>query len=650
MPAPTNSYRIVVERTGPGLREQILSLVRSRFKASENYSSVFRRKLPEYYDLWRGYSTGNFTPTKNNIWIPLIYSTIWSDVARKAATAFAQWPALSCSGYGPDDRPIAQKQEALLNAQLQDVGLISKEITTFLCADLYGTAVSQTMWEHKEEIRNSTVMKSLPLSRDVVRTMQRQRVTTFDGPNHRNIDLLDFFPQPGYKEINGPGGMQWCLVRYYLDFDDCRFLASEAGGFVFDPNEVRRLAYEDSNVSVRPDESLLRRFEARLGVAPQRYGAETFTRPVEIIEMWGHIPSEFAELFGGSTNVVISIANDKYIFRAADNPFEHRNKPFIKFSPTPDPHYFYAPGKAEIACQLQIAANRFINHQLDAADLAVHPMMMYNANMGVNPRNLIARPGGLFRIEAPPNTDVRSAISPVQMDMRGIQVGAEMVRTMSAFIQQGSAVVEDTVMGLAGPDRQTAREFLGRREASGTRLMLESVLYDNDYLEPLGNHYISMDTQFLELDREVLILGNAATIDPMTGAPINSTRHLINGEVLANQYAVRANGTTMSLSRETEKANLLTLTQIIAGASANPAVAGAINMVNFLRHIFYKFDFRDVNEVISANPQVQTQLAAAGVEGAGAIPMSGDQQGMLQLVGGGAPSGPMSGVPGMQAA
>ena len=506
------------------------------------------------------------------------------------------------------------------------------------------------MWEHKEEIRNSTVMQALPLNGNVVRTMQKQRVITFDGPNHRNIDLLDFYPQPGYREINGPGGMQWCLVRYYLDYDDCRFLASESGGFIFDPAEVQRLAYEDSNVNARPDESLLRRFEARMGIAPQRYSAESFTRPVEIIEMWGTIPSEFAELFGGSTNVVISIANDKYIFRAADNPFEHRNKPFLKFSPTPDPHYFYAPGKAEIACQMQIAANRFLNHQLDAADIAVHPMFIYNANMGINPRNLWAGPGRLFRVEAPPNTDVRSAISPLQMDMRGVQVGSEMVQTMSQFIQMGSGVVEDTVMGLAGGDRQTAREFLGRREAAGTRLMLESVLYDNDYLEQLGNHYISMDTQFLELDREVLILGDAAQNDPITGAPINNTRHLINAEVLAKQYAVRANGTTMSISRETEKANLLTLTQVIMGASANPAVAGAINMVNYLRHIFHRFGFHDVNEVIQSNPNVAQQLEGAGIPGAAGVPAANDTQGLLSLVGGGAPSGPMSGVPGMQAA
>lgn len=650
MNGPSSSYQLQVERSGPALREQILNLVRSRRDASERYSAVFRRKLPEYYDLWRGFTTGNFTPTKNNVWLPLIYSTIWSDVARKVATAFAQWPVLSCSGYGPADRPIAQKQEALLNAQLSDVGLISKEITTFLCADLYGTAISQTMWDHKEEIRNSTVMRSLPLSGEIVRTMQRQRVVTFDGPNHRNLDLLDFYPQPGFKELNGPGGMQWCLVRYYLDLDDCRFLASEAGGFVFDPAEVRRLSYEDSNVNVRPDESLLRRFEARLGVSPSRYGVEAYTRPVEIIEMWGHVPSEFAFLFGGSTNVVISIANDRYIFRASDNPFEHRNKPFIKFSPTHDPHYFYAPGKAEITAQSQIAANRFINHQLDGADIAVHPMFVYNANMGVNPRSLWAGPGRLFRVEAPPGTDVRAAISPLQMDMRGVQMGGEMVQVMSNYIQQGSAVIEDTVMGLAGSDRQTAREFLGRREASGTRLMLESVVYDNEYLEVLGNHYLSMDTQFLELDREVLILGDAALNDPETGAPINSTRHLINGEVLANQYAVRANGTTMSLSRESEKANLLTLTQILLGASANPAVAGAVNMVNYLRTVFHRFGFKDVNDVIAQNPAVQTQLAAAGIEGGvNAVPGPNDQQGLLQILGGGVPSGPISGVPAMAA-
>jgi len=52
------------------------------------------------------------------------------------------------------------------------------------------------MWDHREETRDITTFKALPLSGETVRQMETARVTLFDGPNYRPIDLLDFFPNP----------------------------------------------------------------------------------------------------------------------------------------------------------------------------------------------------------------------------------------------------------------------------------------------------------------------------------------------------------------------------------------------------------------------------------------------------------------------
>ena len=632
------SYKIRPTDFGTDTREQLLNVVRSFRDASSRYTSDFKQKLPELYDLWRGYTTGSHTPTKNNIWIPLIYSTIWSDVARKMATHFASWPIVGFFGYGEDDMPASRKVESLVNAQLMDADVISKELITFLGADLYGTSVSQLMWDHQEEVTSRTDIKSLPVDEGVVRLRKKRQIVTFDGPNYKPVDLLDFYPQPGFKDINGPQGMNRCAIRYYLDLDDCRYLASDEGMNVFSTSEVERMVAEDTVASPRIDESQQRRFDARQGVESVHYGSDLSSRPVEIVEMWGKVPHEFAKHFGGSTNVVITMANDRYLLRAVENPFDHRQKPFVQYSPTPDPHYFHAPGKAEIAHQMQVAGNRFINQQLDAADLLVHPMFAFNRQMGVNTRNLWAGPGRIFGVDGDP----AQAIKPIQMDFRGLQAGGQMAGTMWEFIQMGTGVAEDTVMGMGagGSDRQTAREFMGRREASGTRLMLESVLYDAKYLEPLGNFFQSMNHQFLELPRQVLVLGDSAVIDKVTGQRVNDTRVQIDGEVLNNQYAARAMGTTMHMSAETEKANMLQMFQVLA--SANDQVAGAFNMVNFFRDMLEKFGFKNVNELIKTESEMQQMTQPMG----GPEGMPSDDQGLMQLMGGGAMGGPMSGVPG----
>jgi hypothetical protein len=513
---------------------------------------------------------------------------------------------------------------------------LEKEITTFFTADLYGTAVSQVMWEHDEETRTATDFRNLPLDGGIVRQLQRQRVVTFDGPNYRNVDLLDFYEQPGFKRINGPGGMHWCLVRYYLDLDQLRFMASDAGGNVYDADEVERLAREGAGNVGRSDEAYMRTFESRQGIHPHHLGTDQYTRPVEIIEMWGKVPREFADAFD-SDNVVISVANENFLLRAQDNPFGHRQKPFISYSPTPDPHYFRAPGKAEVAHQMQIIANRFMNHQLDAADLLVHPAWIYNRNQAINTRNLVMRAGALYGVDG----DIRTAMAPVQMDYTNLQAGASMTETMWRFLQMGSGVQEDTIIGASGPgsDRQTAREFLGRREASSTRLMLESVIYDGCYLEPLADMFMSLNLQLLEVPREVLILGESARTDPVTGDPIHESRESVDGTDLVRQYSSRANGTTMSLSRETQKANDLTMFQVIAGA--NEQVLATFNMVNFLRQMLINLGYKNVNELLKQPPpQVNEMLGGAA---AGSVPTEAGQ--LQDLVGGGAGAGMTSGVP-----
>jgi hypothetical protein len=625
------NYEITKE-TGTQWREQLLTMVRERREASEKASQSFRKRLPEWYNLWRGVHNSRKTPTKNDIHLPLIYSSIWSSVARKVATSFGQWPVVGFQGYGPDDAPYARKQEALVNAQFRDAELVEKEIRTFLCGDLYGTAISQVMWDHKEEIITKTNWKTLPLSQERVRQIMRAKQITFDGPNYRNVDLLDAFPQPRYTNINGNQGMQWFIVRYYLDLDQCRFMASEAGGKVFNSAEVERLARDSATMAYRAEEARMSREST--GMEPV---VDRFTRPVEIVEMWGSIPYEFRSGFNGSANVVISVGNEKYLFRAEDNPNEHRMKPFLKFSPTLDPHYFYSPGKAEVIAPMAIAANRFINHQLDGADLRVHPMWMYNRNKGINTRNLFAGPGRIFGVDGDPS----DALVPVPFDDRALQTGGVMTQTLWQFMQMGTGVVEDVTMGMgAGADRQTAREFMGRRESAGTRLMLESVMYEINYLEPLADMFSSLDGQLLDLPREIRILGDAAKFDTVTGAPIQNTRETVDPGDLDRRYAAKALGSTMTASRESIKADQLQIFQVLA--SAQPQLAGSFNMVNYLRQMLPWFNFRNVNEIIQKQPAVAEQLAGQGMT-AGQMP--NDAAGLAQLIGGGAASGTTSGVP-----
>jgi len=654
--APTGlrtGFTIERARGQAAYNEQILDVVLKRFQLSESYFSGIRQRLPRFYDLWRGIWTGRFHPHKNNIHIPLIYSAIWADAARKASTSLNTWPILQFFGFGPDDGPVARRWEGLISAQMKDMKLYQKEIDNFVTADLYGVSIMQAFWRREEPMRMIEEIQRAPITGEMVRTVRKGKVVTFDGPDLEPVDRLDFFPQPLVKTIDK---MKWVIVRKFVDLDDLRLLVAEG---VLDRGEFNRLLAEGgTNSGLVSDLTSIKRFQIRAGMDDETVRfLDKYARPVELLEMWGTVPSELSP--DGVMERVITIANRRYVMRNRPNPFWHNQKPFIVFSPTPDPHYFDAPGKAEVVEKVQITANRYINQSLDVADLVIDPVWFYDKSSNLNTRNLYLRPGRFIPIDGSPN----QMIQPMQMNLNGLAVANDKVDQMRGLTNMGTAIHDDVVQGLEGSDRQTAREFLGRREAAGTRLLLESKLYEEMYLEPLGNLMVWNNRQFLEAPVAIKVLGDNAQYDPVTKMPIADTRTTMTDMDIMQDYAARAMGATSQLSRMTRKQDLVQLITAM-GSPLGQMVMGNINAVNFWRGVLREFEFPYVNEIFQANP-AQNPLAAlvqnatGGQGGLAQVPTSGQMvqgvplpgmQGSLQGQEINAPMSPMGPMGGMQAA
>jgi hypothetical protein len=596
----TSTYvdQTFVRLQGIAFREQIVKMVVAHMEHSESHFQGVRAKWPRLYDLWRGNWSGRFHPHKNNVHIPLIFSSIWADAARKVATSLNDYPVVSFLGYGPDDMPIARKREALISAQMKDDNCFLKQVDTVVSADLYGVAVMQIGWKKFAPMRVVEYVDRAPLSGKIVRHIKKQNVVMFDGPESLNIDLLDFFPQPTVPRLQD---MKWVVRRYFLDLDDCRYLASIGA---FDKAELNRLEREGSvgmgNTFVSTS---IRRFQVRTGMDDEtaRF-MDKYSRPIEILEMWGTVPSEFAP--DGCLQRVCTVANRRYLLRNKPNPYNHGMLPFVCFTPTPDMHYFYAPGKAEVTEKIQIVANRYLNQSLDAADLQIDPIWFYNRAAGLVTKNLYARPGKFIPINGNP----ADMIQPMRQDLNGLTIADQKVAQMRGLADMATGV-NDAVSGLTSADsRQTAREFVGKREAAGTRLLLESRIYEEMLLEPMANMFVALDKQFLELPVEVLILGDGALLDPITQTPIPRSRERLSGYDLTPNYAARALGASVGLSKGMQQQALGQLLQSMNGPMGQ-AVMGQINVVNFWRSIFRAFDVHNINEVFTQDPRLMKILS-----------------------------------------
>jgi hypothetical protein len=628
---------ITIERAAgaENIRQQLIDIVVSRKNLSENFFMGVRQRFPRFYDLWRGTWTGRFHPHKNNVHIPLISAAVWADAACKAATSLNQWPIVTFMGYGPDDMRVARKREALISAQMKDDDLFMKQVQNFISADLYGVSVTQVGWERTEEERLLERIERLPLSGKIVKLIQRGTAVSFDGPVSEIVDLLDFFPQPGVQDLQR---MRWMVRRLYLDLDEIRVLA-KAG--VFDPAELARLEREGGVGADTTDQSvMIRRFAMRTGMDDQsmKY-MDRYARPIELLEYWGYVPSELAP--DGIVKRVITVANRRYMLRNKPLPFAHGRWPFIAYSPNIDPHYFYAPGKAEIVEKLQIVGNRYINQTLDAADLIIDPMWFYDRSANLNTRGLYARPGRFIPVDGNPS----EVVSPMMSNLSALTVGDSKIAQMREFVQMGTGIVEDTVGGFEGPSRETARGFLGRREAAGNRLMLESRLYEEMYLERLANMMVALDKQFLEPPVEVMILGDSANTDPVTGMALSVTREEISHLDMMPNYAARAMGATTALSKGMKQQNLIQLLTAM-GTPMGQMIMSQINQLNFWRGIFRDFDITNVNELFMPNggglgpnnPLAMMAQNVGGAAGINGVPTSGQVVNGQPLPGmGGAP-------------
>lgn len=575
-----------------GTKDAYINLVASRRSHALNRYTTFFNRVARWYDLYRGIYSGRFQQFRNNIHIPFLFSVIQSDVARKVQTSFGAWPVVDFVGYGHGDSHIARKNSTLVSAQMKDAGSFEKAVDFFLSADMYGTGIARIGWkqERRLEQRRQSIVGPDGTSREQV---IKGKVTRFDGPTWDVVDILDFWPEPGKRRIDE---MSWVIHRYWLEYDEIVEM-TELG--IFDKSSLKDL--RDSAPSTADSMQQRLNIYRSFNEFDMRTKQERFAKPVEIWEMWGRVPREFVT--DGIVHRVVTVGNGKVIMKNRPNPFWHGELPFKAYCPMPDPHYFHGPGKVEIGEKMQFTANRFANQKMDAMDLVIDPVWLYDRSRGVDTASLYTRAGRTIGIDGPVDDSVIRTLSP---DLRGLQIAYTEIAQLWSWIQQGTGIVEDTVSGMPSGSRQTAREFLGRQENVLTRLMLEARLAEEAFIEPLANQFRDLNKQFLSVPHEVKILGTDAQTNPITGFPVPQTPTVLSLEDINHDYRAHAVGATQMLGRQIRQQNLVLLLQTM---QVNPAAMQLINWSSFLRQMFEAFDVRNPDELFNPNPTMVNQDA-----------------------------------------
>lgn len=614
---------------------RVMELVDARRQASMRYYDGVYSRLQRWYDTYRGVWQGRIAQFRNNVNIPFTFAMIQSDVARKVQTSFGSWPIVGFEGYAPEDVARARKNEVLVSAQMKDCDSVVKACDFFLQADISGTAVCRYGWKQLRRLERSRNME--PVAPGLTVPVIREKMTTvFDGPDWENVDRLDFWPQPARTKIKDMG---WVIHRYYADLDDLEEDANSDYPY-FDRAAVAQLRQTPMSTTMAQDYAR-RRVTYRNEYDYQARASERFAKPVEIWEMYGLVPKEFAQ--DGIRFRCIAIGNQRVVLKNRESPFGSV-LPFHSYAPMPDPFSFDGVAKTEVAFGPQQTANRLANQKLDALDLLIDPMWVANSGVNINTQNLFSRAGRILLVDGAAD---ESTIRPLSPDMRGLQAAYTEVAQLFQFMQLGTGETETLLGGVAGSSRETARGFLGRQENALTRLAMETRLAEEGFIEPLANAFRKLDRSYLTLPHEIRILGSLASTNPTTGLPYEPEQTSIEYEDLVPDYRARAVGASQMMGKTVRQQNLVSLLQMM---TANPAMMQLVNWANFARQAFDLFDFKNVNELLVSQVPMVNQMAQEngmspmGVAGAVSQPLeqlSPQTLGSLMQTGN---AGPMPGL------
>jgi hypothetical protein len=587
-------YKLIEKYSGERLRQQYVDLCNDRWDASMRYSSLFREKTLNLYRLYRGLLSGNYHLHKHNIHLPLIFSTIQSDIAKKLSATFGVYPYVDFQPR-PGSEPAARKQSQLFQSQFDaDDGRL-KAVDLYTMADLYGLCPGIDGWRKETHKAQFTDIQTSPLTGKRVQVIaEMDEYVDFDGPSWQPLDPMDFGPQPLKIKISD---MDYAQHEYTIDLEYCRMLMEQG---VFEKDEFERMVSEGGGAS-----DVIETVKNRRGYplftmndwssAPD----DTSLRPVTCRDMVGLIPQELA--INGVNRVILTVANDRYLLRARPLSRFDQKLPYWSTSPNPDPHFFWAMGKGEVLEKIQIAANKFTNQHLDFNQLLIDPMWVVSRQANLDPANLFSRPGRVFQVDGIP----QERWMPLPLNTAGAQLSTQVTEILWRWGQLGTGTIEDTVQGVGNSSRTTAREFVGRQESSLGRLGFEAQTMEMQWLEPLAERFIDHDRQFLDLPHEFQVLGDAARIDPITGKPVEPISAVALPDDLSVRFRAKARGAGSRLSMAARQQNAIMLTQTLG---AIPAAQAALNWIGWCKMLGQMFEMPSVLELINTNEQASQML------------------------------------------
>jgi hypothetical protein len=231
-------------------------------------------------------------------------------------------------------------------------------------------------------------------------------------------------------------------------------------------------------------------------------------RQVEVLQFWGDVIHKDDDRI--EENMMLMVANGKYLIRKHKNKYGHGLPPYIPTMPIPYPHR----GNAGISlvqpmAKLQYAYNNIINMWLDNLNFTVNKAFTYDPNKLQSPKEMTAiYPGKKIAVNGE-NAVKEVQVTPLKRDSLMV------LNQLDREIQEGTRVTE-SVSGMGSKKKKTLGEIeLNTAQSKGLFEVIGRDLEQNSLKQVLEMSY-DLYSQFKEWEERegnyIFVVGGLSLI------------------------------------------------------------------------------------------------------------------------------------------
>lgn len=597
------------------LFERIARVVNARFEQSEAHHKGRFERFYRYEKLISMISKKKSYEWKSNAYLPYALAAAEQSAAIKGLQLFGMRPIIRVGSRRGGMEDIADHREALINWRLDDdLNILETGAEMLRTAERYGKAIAliapewdQNILKYRERVNLPTTYG--PISRLAWKTTQQKAYRIRMEP----LDNTDVFPQPGFKRINGAGGMRWICRRYWLTVDELTGLEeNELWGPLLGGQPVKEIGdtqQQDMN-EYKAKRLFMDKYDDFENVKDQ------FDRTVEIVEYQGAVPDELVdpqmaqveEAVGlNPKERLIALANRKVVGFNQALPWDHGMKSYIEMNCIPNPYDFWGTGKVEPIEHLIYVGNEIVNMRLDNVKAAINGLI--GVDGGRMPagwkRRMVSQPWGIIETLGTP----REIIERLQLG----DVTASSYQEQSqifGLIQEADAINE-TMMGATGGAVRTLGEHQLKASYGSKRLQWELVTQAQEFFgwsrkRPGIIYFIlGLDRQYLPIPQYMQVV-NPDVPDSMMELQIEASDLAAENE----DFTYSVTGALEGINRESKRMELTQLSQAIM-PFIQLALMGGFNPIEFLRTLFRAYDL-DPDRVFPKLPGTSVRPDARG--------------------------------------